>query len=94
MIESDIVLLRPVNDPSATPILTKPLSKDVKIQTHRGAVRHEDIIGKRVRDVVQSSSNSGFRIHDVSLAEYVRLSKRLVTPVRPTFILIERLCLY
>ncbi|KAF1353491.1 S-adenosyl-L-methionine-dependent methyltransferase [Delphinella strobiligena] len=81
--ERDIVILRQKSDPSAPPILTKPLAPGAKIETHKGALKHADIIGKLPRDVVTSSSGGAFRIHHVSLHDYVRLSKRLVTPVYP-----------
>ena len=79
--ETDVVILRSTIDTSAPPILTRPLSPTVKIDTHKGTIRHADIIGRRPRDIVKSSSGMGFRIHNVSLGEYVRMSKRLVTPV-------------
>ncbi|KAL1311175.1 hypothetical protein AAFC00_001372 [Neodothiora populina] len=81
--ENDLVLVRPKADPSATPILTKPLTADRRIETHRGTVSHNDIIGKSSRDLVRSSSGAEFSLHHVSLGEYVTLSKRLVTPIYP-----------
>ncbi|GAB7354379.1 hypothetical protein MBLNU459_g4881t1 [Dothideomycetes sp. NU459] len=82
-VERDIVILRQKSDPSSPPILTRPLSPGTKIGTHKGAISHGDIIGKRARDVVRSSSGAEYRIHNVSLSEYVRLTKRLVTPIYP-----------
>lgn len=87
--ESDIVLLHPIGERYPTPILTRPLSPGTKIQTHRGNIEHEDIIGKCVRDIVQSNNGSGFRIQDVSLGEYARMSKRLVTPVSGSVLLVS-----
>lgn len=80
-IEQDLVILRQKSDPSAPPILTKPLALNTRIGTHKGTISHDDIIGKRPRDVIKTSSGAEFRIHAVSLDEYVRLTKRLVTPV-------------
>jgi tRNA A58 N-methylase Trm61 len=63
------------------------------VQSHRGIIKHEDLIGRRVRDVVTTSYSSRtaiperlgteYRLHEVKLEEYVRLSRRLVTPVYP-----------
>jgi tRNA (adenine57-N1/adenine58-N1)-methyltransferase len=50
--------------------------------SHRGVIKHADIIGKEQRQLVQSSKGSSYRIHEPTLAEYVRLTPRLVTPVR------------
>ena len=85
----DIVLLREKTSRCAPPILTRPLTPGKQIQSHRGVLNHDDLIGKRVRDVVTTvPSRSGkpgteYRLHEVKLEEYVRLSKRLVTPVYP-----------
>lgn len=100
--EGDLVLLRRTDDRSASPILSRPLKPGRRIEGHRGAVKHDDIIGRGVRDVVttlpkrarQSSvedasarSKPGqltyYRLHEVKLEEYVRLTKRLVTPLYP-----------
>jgi tRNA (adenine57-N1/adenine58-N1)-methyltransferase len=79
--ENDVVLLRKKQDPSSNPILTKPLNPTTKINTSRGSITHADIIGKGVRDVVAASKGALYRIHQPSLAEYVTLSPRIVTPV-------------
>jgi tRNA (adenine57-N1/adenine58-N1)-methyltransferase len=50
--------------------------------THRGVVKHDDVIGKVPRQIVHSHKGSSFRVHEPTLAEYVRLTPRLVTPVR------------
>ena len=85
----DIVLLREIRNRSAPPILTRPLQPGKRIDNHRGVLQHDEIIGKRVRDVIRTAplkSGRGwteYRLHEVKLEEYVRLSKRLVTPVYP-----------
>lgn len=53
------------------------------IQSHHGNLAHADVIGKEPRQLVQSSRGHSYRIHEPTLAEYVRLTPRLVTPVRP-----------
>jgi len=81
--ESDLALLQLTSDQSAQPILTKPLSPRGNIHTHKGNISHADIIGKHGRDIVQTSSGARYRIQQVSLGDYARLTKRLVTPVCP-----------
>jgi len=75
------VILRRTDDPSAAVILTKPLKVGAKVQSHRGDYEHSSIIGKKARDVVKSTSKKPARIHIPTLAEYVTLTPRLVTPV-------------
>ena len=86
---TDLVLLRLKDDRTAQPIL-RTLSPGKRIETHKGIIRHDDIIGKSVRDVVKTaplrSGKEGaaeYRLHEVKLAEYVSLSRRLVTPIYP-----------
>ncbi|KAK0857460.1 hypothetical protein LTS02_010196 [Friedmanniomyces endolithicus] len=96
----DRVLLRPTkvdrNTTYASPILTKPLNPSHRIDTPRGRIEHNEIVGKGVRDVVRtgvkksgdgspSASRNGteYRLHEVKLEEYVRLTRRLVTPLYP-----------
>lgn len=50
--------------------------------THRGVIDHANIIGKETRQIVRSSKGFEYRVHEPTLAEYVRLTPRLVTPVR------------
>lgn len=84
----DLVLLRQKADRSAT-LLTRPLRPGNRIDTHKGIISHDEIIGKRVRDVVTSRTTKSeipgtdYRLHQVSLDEYARLSRRLVTPIYP-----------
>ncbi|KAL1849271.1 hypothetical protein Plec18170_007563 [Paecilomyces lecythidis] len=63
------------------PILTKPLTKGQKTDVRRGVLRHDDIIGKRVRDLVQAHKGPEYRLSLPSLDEYVVLTPRLVTPI-------------
>lgn len=77
----DIVLLRDKKDASHDGTLIK-LEPSKITGTHRGSIKHVDIIGKQPRQIVQSSRGTSYRIHEPTLAEYVRLTPRLVTPVR------------
>lgn len=85
----DLVILRQKIDRSAPPILTKPLKPGRRIEGHKGVIKHDDIIGKRVRDIVKSGHTRStrepteYRLHEVTLEEYTRLSRRLVTPIYP-----------
>lgn len=50
--------------------------------THRGVIEHVNVIGREPRQIVRSSKGFEYRVHEPTLAEYVRLTPRLVTPVR------------
>ncbi|CAD0112808.1 unnamed protein product, partial [Aureobasidium uvarum] len=79
-VERDIVILRQkLNQDNV--IVTKPLNPANKINTHKGDISHADIIGKTPRDLVTSSAGHAYRIHTITLAEYVSMTRRLVTPV-------------
>lgn len=78
--ERDIVILRQkLNQDNI--IVSKPLNPANKISTHKGDISHADIIGKSPRDLVTSSAGHEYRVHTITLAEYVNLTRRLVTPV-------------
>lgn len=85
----DLVLLRQKQDRAATPILTRPLKEGRRIESHRGVIKHDDLIGRRVRDTVKSTTTrsagagTDYRLYDVTLDDYVRLTRRLVTPIYP-----------
>lgn len=79
-VERDIVILRQKSNQDNI-IVTKPLNPANKISTHKGDVSHADIIGRSARDLVTSSAGHEYRIHSITLAEYVSLTRRLVTPV-------------
>jgi tRNA (adenine57-N1/adenine58-N1)-methyltransferase len=82
ILENDIVLLKRRGNDEAKPILTKRLRPVGKIETHRGTIDQASLIGKEIRDVVYTNKGVGYRIHQPTLAEYVTLSPRMVTPVR------------
>ena len=96
--EDDLVLLRRKDDRAAPPILTRPLKAGRRVESHRGVVRHDDIIGKRARDIVsvlpkrhrdgkdargRQEQSQEYRLYEPTLDEYVRLTRRLVTPIYP-----------
>ena len=82
--ENDIVLLKRRGNDDTKPILTKGLRPGGKIETHRGTIDHASLVGKEIRDVVYTTKGVSYRIHQPSLAEYVSLSSRVVTPVGPS----------
>lgn len=82
-VERDIVILRQkLNQDNI--IVSKPLNPANKISTHKGDISHADIIGKSPRDLVTSTAGHDYRIHTITLAEYVSMTRRLVTPVSVT----------
>lgn len=60
------------------------LRQSTNTHSHRGKIEHAELIGKQPRQVVRSSNGTEFRIHEPTLAEYVRLTPRLVTPIYPS----------
>lgn len=87
-IEGDTIILRPaLATPSSTsePILTHLHYTSTKrvIKTPRGSIPKSRILGKQIRDVVYTTKGIPYRIHEVTLDEYVRLSERIVTPIYP-----------
>lgn len=80
--EGDVVLLRDKKTANHDGLLVK-LQAAKQTHTHRGNLSHADIIGKEPRQLVHSTRGNAYRIHEPTLAEYVRLTPRLVTPVRP-----------
>ncbi|KAH7078317.1 S-adenosyl-L-methionine-dependent methyltransferase [Paraphoma chrysanthemicola] len=80
--EGDVVLLRDKRD-NQDGILVKLKSSNTT-HSHRGVLKHADIIGKEPRQLVTSSKGTSYRIHEPTLAEYVRLTPRLVTPIYPS----------
>ncbi|KAI5203480.1 hypothetical protein AUEXF2481DRAFT_1598 [Aureobasidium subglaciale EXF-2481] len=81
-VERDIVILRQKSNQDNI-IVSKPLNPANKINTHKGDISHADIIGKSPRDLVTSSAGHDYRIHTITLAEYVSMTRRLVTPIYP-----------
>ena len=59
------------------------MKPDGKLNTRKGALSHAELIGKRPRDTVLSTQGESFRLFTPTLAEYVTLTPRLVTPIYP-----------
>ncbi|RMZ72259.1 trna (adenine-n(1)-)-methyltransferase [Pyrenophora seminiperda CCB06] len=82
MRQGDVVLLREKRDTHDGRLVTLKATKST--HTHRGIVQHADVIGKEPRQIVQSSKGATYRVIEPTLAEYVRLTPRLVTPIYPS----------
>ena len=78
--EGDYVLLEEKRQTGTKELLVK-LKPSGALNTHRGIIQHDEIIGKQTRQLVRTSRGL-YRIHEPTLADYVRLTPRLVTPVR------------
>jgi hypothetical protein len=84
-IANDVVLVRNLKTKSndaAKPILSTPLKPEGKLRiSHGDSIDHDSLIGRQIRDAVPTLERGLYRIHQPSLAEYVKLSPRIVTPV-------------
>ncbi|KAL1796257.1 hypothetical protein ACET3X_004797 [Alternaria dauci] len=80
--EGDVVLLRESKETHDGRLVKLQASKSTG--THRGVIKHQDVIGKEPRQMVNSHKGAPFRVHEPTLAEYVRLTPRLVTPIYPS----------
>jgi tRNA (adenine57-N1/adenine58-N1)-methyltransferase len=84
----DVVLLREKTTQNGP--LVK-LRADGVTHGHRGVIKHADIIGNKTRHAVHSSKGTVYRVIEPTLADYVRLTPRLVTPVRPACLCVSNL---
>lgn len=78
----DSVLLNNSKDPSKSSFFVQKLDASKVVHGHVGKIAHADVIGRSPRDTVTSSKNVWFRLVRPTLDDYVRLTPRLVTPVR------------
>ncbi|KAL3476385.1 S-adenosyl-L-methionine-dependent methyltransferase [Aspergillus californicus] len=74
--EGDRVLIH-----GKVPLLSKPLRKGGKSDVRRGKLEHDQIIGRRVRDLVEAHKGPEYRLTLPTLEDYVSLTPRLVTPI-------------
>lgn len=61
--------------------MTKRLDPEETTSCQLGGIKHSDIIGKKSRDTVRSTTGRDVRVYLPTLAEYVTLTPRRVTPV-------------
>ena len=66
------------------PQLTASLARGSVTSNHLGVFKHEDILGKRAGESVRSHNGRRMQIKIPSLAEYITLTPRMVTPVSGT----------
>jgi tRNA A58 N-methylase Trm61 len=87
----DNIILENTTDRYAPHILCN-LRPGKIIENHKGIIKHEDIVGKRVRSLVTAVQTSKkatrasqvYRVYEASLDEWVRYSERVVTPLYPS----------
>ncbi|KAI9858615.1 MAG: hypothetical protein M1813_007420 [Trichoglossum hirsutum] len=81
---NDVVALRPKRSSDKSSLrLTVPLAPGGRIQSHNGFINHDDIIGKLPRETVTTNKGHEFTVHRPTLAEYIELTPRRVTPIYP-----------
>ncbi|CAN9120883.1 unnamed protein product [Alternaria alternata] len=68
-IEGDVVLLRESKETQDGRLVKLQASKSTG--THRGVIKHQDVIGKEPRQMVNSHKGATFRVHEPTLAEYI-----------------------
>lgn len=86
-VENDYVLLEPASSTTYSRILGGPLRAGKKTRTTVGEIEHEQIIGQQPRTllVVNPGKRTGqYRVHHASLDDYIRLTRRVVTPIYPS----------
>jgi tRNA A58 N-methylase Trm61 len=76
------VLIKELSSDPKPKLIRKPLKPASVAETHKGSIKHDDIIGARLNAVVKTSKGSKYTVHEPTLAEYVTLTSRLVAPVR------------
>ncbi|KAI6246504.1 tRNA (adenine(58)-N(1))-methyltransferase TrmI [Erysiphe necator] len=83
ILEREIVILKSFVNDRAEPILTKPLLPGgfVSYKKLKNIIKHDDIIGKQVRDLVRAKSGVDYRIYRPTIGEYTDNSPRIVTPI-------------
>lgn len=79
--EGDTAILVNIDKPDAEPFLSKPLRRDGTLQCHRGNFAHNDILGQHPRALISSTNGSKARLLHPTLAQYVRMTTRIPTPV-------------
>ncbi|KXL41719.1 hypothetical protein M433DRAFT_141607 [Acidomyces richmondensis BFW] len=73
------------------PLFCPSLTPGKHLDTHRGSIPHDAILGLRPRDLVsarfadpaRTTPPAQFRVRPASLEDYVRRTRRLVTPLYP-----------
>ncbi|KAL9133203.1 MAG: hypothetical protein Q9175_005620 [Cornicularia normoerica] len=63
--------------------MTNELHQDGKTNLQHGHILHSEIIGRNTRDLVKSSRGADLRVYLPTLAEYVKMTPRIVTPIYP-----------
>lgn len=83
IVENEIVILKSFVNDRAEPILTRPLvpGAHVSYKKLKNIIKHDEIIGKPVRDLVRAKNGVDYRIYRPTIGEYTDNSPRIVTPI-------------
>ncbi|RKF64225.1 tRNA -methyltransferase TrmI [Erysiphe neolycopersici] len=81
--ENEIVILKSFVNDRAEPILTRPLKPGayVSYKKLKNMIKHDEIIGKTVRNLVRAKNGVDYRIYRPTIGEYTDNSPRIVTPI-------------
>ncbi|KAK9765710.1 hypothetical protein K7432_005732 [Basidiobolus ranarum] len=79
--EGDLVLLR--DRAKGLKTLVGPITAEGSIGSHRGQIKHSQIIGQLPRTEVRTHKGKPFTIHKPTLEEFVLLAPRHATPSYP-----------
>ncbi|UNI22530.1 hypothetical protein JDV02_008411 [Purpureocillium takamizusanense] len=82
--EHDVLVLRQQGAKYAKWHLTAPLRPDSKVKLSYGeSLSGDQLIGRRVLDVVRDSGGKNVVLHEATLATYIINSARMATPIYP-----------
>jgi tRNA A58 N-methylase Trm61 len=81
--EGDLVLLREVATDPKLKLLRHGLKPNGRVETHKGAILHSDIISSNVNSIIRSNRGTKYTATEPTLGEYITLSSRLVAPIYP-----------
>lgn len=77
-VENDLVAIRIGNKFK----LSRPLTPGGLVNLAKGNIAHASIIGRRPGELITTDRGLKCWIEDPSLSDYIRHSRRIVTPVR------------
>ncbi|MCJ1350380.1 MAG: hypothetical protein MMC33_000361 [Icmadophila ericetorum] len=77
------VLLKPSDPTKSHTLFIQKLNHGELLNSRWGRFKHDEIIGKKVRDVILSHKGAKLRIHRPTLEEYILHGPRCVTPIYP-----------
>jgi tRNA A58 N-methylase Trm61 len=63
--------------------MSEALHEGGKVQISSDSIKHEDIVGKKSRNLVKSSKDDPYIVTTISTEDYINLSKRAAQPIYP-----------